>query len=166
MTRRRRPAAPQPTPGDTRTACTRSYLDWSAPNASLLRRLLVLPYEFLLLLGVCAALWLLPHMLYGMATGLSTPPWFSLLHALSLLGLYFVWFWTHGGQTAAMKTWRIRLIDARSGADPSRLQALARYLLCWPSWLFFGVGLIWAVADREHQFLHDRLCATRLIDCR
>lgn len=163
MTHRRRTPAKTPA-ADSSGNPHRQAL--SAPPAGFMRRLLVLPYEALLLLAVLAALWLLPHMLLGMATGLSAPSWVSLLHAASVLGLYFVWFWLHGGQTAAMKTWRIRLIDARSGADPSLSQALLRYLLCWPSWLLFGVGLIWAAADREHQFLHDRVCATRLIDTR
>jgi hypothetical protein len=25
-----------------------------------------------------------------------------------------------------------------------------------------GLGFIWAVLDREHQFLHDRLAGTRI----
>ena len=28
------------------------------------------------------------------------------------LAVYFVWFWSHGGQTVAMKTWHIRLVHA------------------------------------------------------
>ena len=30
-----------------------------------------------------------------------------------VLGIYFVWFWSHGGQTVAMKTWHIRVVDRR-----------------------------------------------------
>jgi uncharacterized RDD family membrane protein YckC len=41
-------------------------------------------------------------------------------------------------------------------------QALLRYLLCWPSVLGV-VGLLWALADRDRQFLHDRLAGTRLV---
>ncbi|HEY6895974.1 MAG TPA: RDD family protein, partial [Rhodocyclaceae bacterium] len=37
-----------------------------------------------------------------------------------------------------------------------------RYLLSWPSILFFGAGLIWAYLDRDRQFMHDRLAGTRI----
>ena len=33
-----------------------------------------------------------------------------------VVGVYFVWFWTHGGQTLPMKTWRLRVVDARRRA--------------------------------------------------
>ena len=78
-----------------------------------------------------------------------------------VFGIYFSWFWARG-QTLAMKTWKFRLIDARGGAV-GMPRALLRYLLCWPSWGLFGVGLLWAIFDREHQFLHDRLAGTRLM---
>ena len=60
-----------------------------------------------------------------------------------------------------MKTWRIRLISA-DGPAIRPAQALLRYLLCWPSLLFLGVGILWAYLDRDGQFLHDRLAGTRL----
>ena len=34
------------------------------------------------------------------------------LFLFAVLGAYFVWFWSHGGQTVAMKAWQIRLLDA------------------------------------------------------
>jgi len=105
-----------------------------------------------------------------------------------VLGIYFVWFWSHGGQTVAMKAWHIRLV-ARDGAALTQARALARYLLAWawfmPAllalWLSgsnrlgtIGVALIAGVLgyaalawlDRERQFPHDRLCGTRLVDWR
>ena len=40
-----------------------------------------------------------------------------------VLGIYFVWFWSRG-QTLAMKTWHIRLVDAQ-GRPVTQLRALA-----------------------------------------
>ena len=37
-----------------------------------------------------------------------------------VLGIYFIWFWSHGGQTLAMKTWHIRLVDRDGGAAHAR----------------------------------------------
>jgi len=28
-----------------------------------------------------------------------------------------------------------------------------------------GLGLVWALFDRERQFLHDRLAGTRIVSC-
>ena len=61
-----------------------------------------------------------------------------------------------------MKTWRIRLVSTDGTAVRPGL-ALLRYALCWPSLLFFGIGVLWACVDRDGQFLHDRLTGTRLI---
>lgn len=79
-----------------------------------------------------------------------------------VIGAYFLWYWTHGGQTLAMQTWRIRLVDHR-GAEVAWRQALLRYVAASAGVLFFGAGLIWALLDREGLFLHDRLVGTRLV---
>ena len=100
-----------------------------------------------------------------------------------LLGLYFVWCWRKG-QTLAMKTWHIKLVD-RQGQPVSAARAALRYLLCWVwllppilgAWLgqlrpvaTFGLLLawaaIWAFASKLHperQFLHDVWVGTRLV---
>jgi uncharacterized RDD family membrane protein YckC len=101
-----------------------------------------------------------------------------------VLGLYFVYFWCHGGQTLAMKTWRIKLTAPGHDRVPQR-QAILRYLLAWLWFLpaimlhyvlgltigasigviLAGIGL-WAMTalfDKDRQFLHDRLAGTRLV---
>jgi uncharacterized RDD family membrane protein YckC len=77
------------------------------------------------------------------------------------IGGYFIWYWTHGGQTLAMQTWRIKLMDYHGGQVTLR-QALLRYVAATAGLLFFGAGLVWALLDREGLFLHDRLVGTRL----
>lgn len=79
-----------------------------------------------------------------------------------VIGAYFLWYWIHGGQTLAMQTWRIRLVDHRGGELALR-QALLRYVAASAGILFFGAGLFWALFDREGLFLHDRLVGTRLV---
>lgn len=85
-------------------------------------------------------------------------------YLLLVVAFYFVWFWTHGGQTLAMKTWHLRLIGADEGAVTWR-QAVLRFVLAVPG-VVLGIGIVWAVFDRERQFLHDRLAGTRIIDSR
>jgi len=102
-----------------------------------------------------------------------------------VLGIYFTWFWAKG-QTLAMKTWHIRVVD-RQGRPLSQPRALLRYVLSWLWFLpplaayAFGVPVlevlvllagwiaIWALLSRFHpqgQFWHDALSGTRLVDAR
>lgn len=147
------------------------------------RRLAAFVYEGVVLFGVV--------MVAGFIFSIATDQ----RHALSgrtglqafmfvVLGLYFVWFWTHGGQTVAMKTWQIRVVD-RAGQALTPARALLRYLL---SWLWFAPALAVVALNQWHarleillalligivayallsqvlperQFLHDRLAGTRL----
>ena len=151
---------------------------------SLARRLCSMLYESMLLFGVLFfAGWLFStllqqrHALY-LRNGLQD--WLFVV-----IGIYFVWFWSHGGQTLAMKTWRIRLVTA-DGRPVGALRALGRYLLAWfwcvpgliaawmlgaRDWLLILIPaanlLLWSLTvylDRERRFLHDRLAGTRLVD--
>jgi uncharacterized RDD family membrane protein YckC len=127
----------------------------------LLRRLGSLLYETL----VFVALWLLGSALFTMIYGgvaEGRQRWLLQLLCLLLISGYFLWCWTHGGQTLAMKTWRIRLVDAR-GSTPTLAAAVRRYPLAAAGLLLGGAGLWWALLDRDGQFLHDRLAGTRLV---
>ena len=100
-----------------------------------------------------------------------------------MLGIYFTWFWAKG-QTLAMKTWHIRVVDTQ-GRSLSQSRAFKRYVL---SWLWFlpalaaiapfnlsgaesavillGWVAVWALLSRFHpqqQFWHDALAGTRLV---
>ena len=100
-----------------------------------------------------------------------------------VFGIYFTWFWAKG-QTPAMKTWHIRVVDA-AGRPLTQARALARYVLSWlwllpplaiagatgaggaeTSVLVLGWVVVWALLSRFHvqrQFLHDALAGTRLV---
>lgn len=119
-------------------------------------------YESLLLLGVLSVTFMLPHLALGMGYGLALPGWVLLSHVFIVLGAYFVWYWHHGGQTLAMQTWKIHL-STPNGAEPSLARLVLRYVLAWPSLVYLGAGLLWALFDRDRQFLHDRLAGTCLV---
>jgi uncharacterized RDD family membrane protein YckC len=70
------------------------------------------------------------------------------------LSAYYVFSWLRGGQTLAMKAWRIRLVDV------TPRKALVRLVLAA---LLLPVSILWAIFDRDRQFLHDRLAGTKLI---
>ena len=149
------------------------------------RRLAALVYEGLLLFGVLmlsgwlyAGLTQQRHALEG-RVGLQ-------VFLFLVLGVYFIWFWTHGGQTVALKAWRLRVVAA-DGLPLTQPRALARYLLSW-LWFLPSLGAIqWAglhgggaigttivvgaltyaatsYLHPQRQFPHDALCGTRIVD--
>lgn len=128
----------------------------------ILRRLASMCYEILLLLGVLTLTLVFPHVLIGAFTHRVATPAIFQAHFFIVLLVYFLWFWSHGGQTLAMKTWHLRLLT-RDGLPVRPTQALLRYLLCWPSIALCGLGIVWALFDRDRQFLHDRLAGTQLV---
>jgi len=128
---------------------------------SIRRRLAAMCYESLLLAAIAMFGFLLPQALLAALAGATLPPRVLLCHLLLLLMLYCAWFWTHGGQTPALKAWKIRIVDV-SGRPLRPLQAILRYLVAWPSLLLFGVGIFWALFDPDRQFLHDRIAGSRI----
>ena len=74
---------------------------------------------------------------------------------LAVLAAYFLWCWLRGGQTLAMKAWKIRLVDV----TPRR--GILRFVYA-VVFVPTGISLLWAVFDKDRQFLHDRLAGTRL----
>lgn len=119
-------------------------------------------YESLLLLGVLSVTFMLPNLALGMAFSIVLPGWALSAHVFLILGAYFIWYWHHGGQTLAMQTWKVRL-TTQNGTQPSLARLTLRYLLAWPSIIYLGAGVFWALFDRDRQFLHDRLAGTRLV---
>ena len=134
----------------------------SAPPG-IARRLASMVYESLLASGIAFFAGLL---FYGAASGRLSGPLRNIfqIYLIVILGLYFVWCWHRGGQTLPMKTWKLRVVSA-DGGPVSLHQATLRYLLACPSIALAGVGLVWAVFDRDRQFLHDRLAGTRIVRC-
>lgn len=152
--------------------------------AGLGRRMASFVYEGVLLFGVL--------MTAGLLYGALTDQRNAMLgrHGLQaflfvVLGAYFGWFWSHGGQTVAMKAWRIRVLRV-DGSPLSMTRALLRYALAW---LWFAPALValwlggataagpvaaaltagvaaYAALTRLHpdrQFWHDAVCGTRLV---
>ncbi len=100
-----------------------------------------------------------------------------------VFGIYFTWFW-HKGQSLAMKTWHIKVVD-RYGQPLTQARALWRYVLSWiwfvpplaAGWIWslsgdeiavlvIGWVSVWAILARFHpqrQFWHDAWAQTRLV---
>lgn len=154
------------------------------PYAALKPRLFSMLYEAMLLFGVLfIAAWLFSTLLqqrHALYLRHAQEAWLFLV-----LAAYFIWFWSHGGQTLAMKTWHIRLVAA-NGRKVGPVRAAARFLLAW-MWFVPGLAAAWLVhaqnwmlvvipavnallwlamtfLNPERQFLHDRLAGTCIVN--
>ena len=128
----------------------------------MLRRLASMLYESMLLFAVA----FLGTWLFQFAAGtLAIEGWrrhLLQLFILAVFAAYFIWCWQRGGQTLAMKTWRIRVVtkDGHRRIPPrTALLRFAYAVLLVPTL----IGVFWAMVDRDRQFLHDRLAGSLLI---
>jgi len=138
-------------------------LSAAAPRApSLLRRFASALYDALLVV----ALLFIATFPFLAFFGDATQGWRRhLLQAwiVFVVGAYFTCFWTRGGQTLPMKTWHIRLVR-RDGAAVGTARAIHRFVIALLGAAALGIGFLWALFDRDRQFLHDRLSGTSLVD--
>jgi uncharacterized RDD family membrane protein YckC len=139
-------------------------------------------YEGILMFGV----WFISGYLFGTLS--QTRHGLDNRHGLQaflfvVFGIYFIWFWAKG-QTLAMKTWNIRIVDPQ-GKPITQPRAALRYALSY-IWFLPALGAaalfklsglesvvismgwvaVWAILSRfqpQQQFWHDALAGTRLI---
>ena len=130
-------------------------------EASLGKRCLSMIYETLLLGAVLLAGALLFSAFTRQIDPTLVRPLLQ-LYLVAVCGGYFVWHWLHGGQTLAMRAWRIKLVTC-DGTPLTLRHGIYRFVFALVSVALGGAGFLWALADGERQFLHDRLAGTRLI---
>ena len=149
----------------------------------LVRRLACMVYESTLVFGIAMGAGLVFSIPAGMRNGMDPRRPLFVAFLVVVLGIYFVWCWTRG-QTLAMKTWSIRVVD-RHGRPLGQLRALFRYGCCWlwvlpplafvapmkmPAASMFAAVLGWIALlalsssfQPQRQFWHDILAGTRLV---
>ena len=130
--------------------------------ASLFRRLASGIYELLIVVAVV----FIATLPFSYVFGDATQGWRRHLlqaYVVFVMAAYFTWFWTRSGQTLPMKTWRFRVVRT-DGGPLSLPRALHRFALAVLGFLALGLGFLWALVDRDRQFLHDRLAGTALVD--
>lgn len=128
----------------------------AAGTPGIARRLACMMYEGILLFAVGFAA---TSLFFYASGGLGASGYGRTMLQLFLVTVfagYFLWCWLRGGQTLAMKAWRVRLVDV------SPRKALLRFALAVPL-APTGISIVWSLFDRDRQFLHDRLAGTRLI---
>jgi uncharacterized RDD family membrane protein YckC len=179
-----RPAAPAGAPASVDAAGA-----GRAPLAPLSRRIGALFYEALLFVAIAfvAGFVFLPFVSpTRVQPALNVPGTVArvtmFVALFVLFAGYYGWTWSRGRRTLPQKTWRLRIVDAH-GAPIAPRRALVRYAAAWiaPALALAGyaimhgtphartlllialAGYVFAIVDRDHQFLHDRLAGTYVV---
>jgi uncharacterized RDD family membrane protein YckC len=158
--------------------------DVSLAAPSLRRRMAAWLYEAFLLFAIALVASLVFSVAVDMRSGMDPRRWLLQGFLTVVFAIYFSYLWSRG-QTLAMKTWRIRIVD-RNGRPLTQGRALLRYLFCsiWFSvplaaytsgryslpqvggiaagWV--GVWCLLSLLHPQRQFWHDAWAGTRLVD--
>lgn len=147
-------------------------LNTHAP-VSLMKRFMAIIYDGFLLIAICFIVASLvsiitTFLLNDLNAITKEHPYYLLnqvivLSTILLTGLsFYVWFWSHGGQTLGMKTWMLRLVSD-NGNEITRKQAAIRAIVAVFSWSVFGLGFLWSFVDAKNRTWHDILSASHLV---
>ncbi|MCU4676105.1 RDD family protein [Catenovulum sp. 2E275] len=142
------------------------------PRAGFFRRLGAWVYDLLIVVAILLLATLIALFLQAglVATGLLTLPegtepseflrtnLIFQAYLFSCLFGFFIWFWRRGGQTAGMKTWRLKL-QSLDGQRLTHRQCIVRLLTC-----FFGLGnILLLVPGLKKRSLQDICSNTEII---
>jgi len=72
-------------------------------------------------------------------------------------------FWMYRSATPGKMLTRTRIVDAESGAAPTKKQCVVRYLGYYVSIVGFFLGFLWIAFDKRKQGWHDKLAGTVVV---
>ncbi len=123
------------------------------------RHLAIVFYDALLLLALLflAAALVLP---FNSGEAFSSSSIIFPFYLMAVSFFYYGWFWTHGGQTLGMKTWKVK-IQTFDNTPLSWKHVFIRFFSALISW-FFALGFFWKMIDKKNQTWHDHLSKTAL----
>ncbi|WP_347257293.1 RDD family protein [Methylocaldum sp.] len=130
-------------------------------SPGLLRRLAALVYDMVVLVAVLFAATVL---LLPLHHGEAFQPNHGLYSAYLLtVSFAFVgWFWTHGGQTLGMRSWKIRLCTT-ADTSISWGQASIRFFCGLISFGCLGLGYLWVLFDSQGRSWHDLASRSKIV---
>jgi uncharacterized RDD family membrane protein YckC len=135
-------------------------------SPGLLRRLAAILYDLLLVASVlfaAAFAYTIPvQSLTGADLTQGIAGFVFQLYLLAVILGYYVYFWTSGRQTLAMRALRL-LILCEDGSPLSSVDALRRIGFAVLTLAPAGLGLWWMLFDRDRLSWYDRLAGTRTL---
>jgi uncharacterized RDD family membrane protein YckC len=132
----------------------------NAATVGFTRRLLAGLYDWLLVIALMM-LASVPVVAITDAPVSPGQPWYRLA-LVTLAAVFFIAFWSTGGQTLGMRAWHMKLVQA-DGSAATTTQAALRFLAAVVAALTGGLGFLWVFISADHLSWHDQWSGTRLI---
>ena len=120
-------------------------------------------YEILVNFAIFLIGYWLPHTVLAATGTWIAPGRFLLVHVIFLFIFYNTYFWVKSGQTLAMKTWRLRVVDEKTRRPPRLSQAVLRACLAWASVAWIFLGFLWPLIDKKRRAWHDIFAHTEVV---
>ena len=139
----------------------------SIQYTGLLRRLMAIIYDLFLLIAllfIATAITMVANQGHAIEPGQPMYPFYVTCLLVISFGFYG-WFWTHGGQTLGMKTWKIKL-QQQNGQHVTWSLAVIRFITAMLSWSAAGLGFFWSLFDPQRRTWHDIASNCVVIDLR
>ena len=92
----------------------------------------------------------------GQAIG--SESWWFRFYLLAWIYAYFVYCWVSGGQTLAMRAWRLHVRNS-DGEPLTFRQANRRFWVALCGWIAVAAGHLWALLP-GHRTWHDRIAGS------
>lgn len=150
------------------------YPNGDFPAPGILRRVASAFYDLMLCLALVMVLTMVyqqgvlrlvygPETLQAMSEAgqLDRDPLLSALMIFAIYG-FFGLFWTLRGQTLGMQAWRLR-VQQLDGTSITWRQAVTRVSIALVSWLLGGLGIWWALWDKQSRTWADIVSGTRTV---
>ena len=80
------------------------------------------------------------------------------------IGVAVVGFWRYCGATPGKIALALRIVDANTGAPPSTLRLIVRFLAYFVSAFPLYLGFLWIAVDRRKQGWHDKIARTIVVN--
>lgn len=78
--------------------------------------------------------------------------------------LVVILFWIYKSATPGKMLVSAKIVDAKTGNQPTPLQCITRYLGYYVSMFALGLGFLWILWDDKKQGWHDKMAGTVVIN--
>ena len=87
---------------------------------------------------------------------------FKAVFIRSIPFIIVVFFWFMFSATPGKMIFRLKILDAKTGETPKRIQFVIRYFCYFLSGIFF-LGFLWIIFDKKKQAFHDKIARTLVV---
>ncbi|MGR9114833.1 MAG: RDD family protein [Gammaproteobacteria bacterium] len=145
-------------PHSTISTSSKPGVSSALKTAGFLRRLTAMLYDSLLLIAIlfAATAAALP---FNHGEAFTSNNYYYLAYLILVSFLFFGWFWTHGGQTLGLRSWKLKVLTVDQRPLTWR-QAFIRFITAILSWTAIGLGFLWIFVDKNNRGWHDLLSNT------